>query len=434
MNNLKFIEDIEASVRKYASSFGICVHSPIIAQAILESTSGTSELATNANNFFGLKWRANRCPSASGHYIKVGSEQNPDGTYISSSMKWFKFPDLDAGVRGYFEFINVSNYAALKGVTDPETYLKNIKAAGYATSLKYVENLMNVIKKYDLTRFDDSEGVKMASVFLSAGHGGKDPGAVALGLKEKDINLQALLACKSELEARGVKVVCSRTTDEDDPLRDEVKEANSSGCDLAVSFHANAGGGDGFEAFCNTKNSDAVRLAKLAEKHVKALGQNSRGIKGGTRLGFIKNTTMTAVLFESFFVDNDVDNNIGDTIEEQKAFGRAYAAAILEYLGIAQSNAGAAESDEKKEDKETSTTANKKPYTVKIKASALNIRAGAGINHNTVGCFTDDPKMIAKNPKYYIPKGTFTIVEIVGDWGKLKSGIGWINLKYTEKV
>ena len=44
---------------------------------------------------------------------------------------------------------------------------------------------------------------------------------------------------------------------------------------------------------------------------------------------------MPAVLVESFFVDNDTDNNIGDTVAEQQAFGVAYAKAILEYFGIA---------------------------------------------------------------------------------------------------
>ena len=39
----------------------------------------------------------------------------------------------------------------------------------------------------------------MAKVFLSAGHGGSDPGAVAYGMKEKDINLQIMLACHNEL-------------------------------------------------------------------------------------------------------------------------------------------------------------------------------------------------------------------------------------------
>lgn len=174
----------------------------------------------------------------------------------------------------------------------------------------------------------------MPKVFLSAGHGGSDPGAVANGLYEKTINLNALLACQAELVRHGVTVTCSRMTDADDPVRQEVVEANASDADLAVSFHANAGGGDGFEVFYYTENAEAAKLAKLCEQHVKALGQNSRGLKRGNGLYFIKNTKMTSVLVESFFVDNKTDAKIGDTIAEQKAFGVAYAKAILEYLGV----------------------------------------------------------------------------------------------------
>jgi N-acetylmuramoyl-L-alanine amidase len=174
----------------------------------------------------------------------------------------------------------------------------------------------------------------MAKVFLSAGHGGYDPGAVANGLYEKTINLNALLACHDELTRHGVTVVCSRKTDTDDPVPQEVKEANSSGADIAVSFHANAGGGDGFEAFYHSKNASGKKLASLCEKYVRALGQNSRGLKSGDNLYFIKNTNMTSVLVESFFVDNSTDKRIGDTTAEQKAFGVAYAKAVLEYLGI----------------------------------------------------------------------------------------------------
>ncbi|MBR4932562.1 MAG: N-acetylmuramoyl-L-alanine amidase, partial [Alphaproteobacteria bacterium] len=321
MSNLNFIEQIATYVAKYAPKYNICVHSPIIAQAILESASGTSELAQeNVNNFFGLNWRENRCPTSNGYYIKVGSEQNADGSYTSSVMKWFRFPDMEAGVQGYFDFINNANYSKLKGVTEPRKYLEYIKDAGYATSLKYVDNLMNVIQKYELTKYDpkkseNAEVIAMKKVFLSAGHGGSDPGAVANGLKEKDINLQTMLACKEVLEKNNIIVICSRIADEYDPVQEEVKEANNSGCDLAVSFHVNGGGGDGFEAFCNLKNTDAVNLAKLAEKHIKTLGQNSRGIKDGMRLYFIKNTKNTSVLFESFFLDNVEDKKIGDTIE-----------------------------------------------------------------------------------------------------------------------
>lgn len=154
MSNNDFIESIAGYVKKYAYLYGITVHSPIIAQAILESASGTSELAVNAHNYFGLKYREGRCKTATGIYVKTGSEQNADGSYVSSVMLWCKFPDMENGVIGYFDFINVSNYSNLKGVSDPKTYLEKIKADGYATSLKYVDNIMAVITKYNLTQYD----------------------------------------------------------------------------------------------------------------------------------------------------------------------------------------------------------------------------------------------------------------------------------------
>ena len=186
----------------------------------------------------------------------------------------------------------------------------------------------------------------MVDVFLSAGHGGSDPGAVAYGMKEKNINLTTMLACNDILRSHGVTTSLSRTRDENDPVSEEVKEANASGAKLAVSFHANAGGGDGFEVFYYKGSEDGKRLALLCEKYVKQIGQNSRGVKTNN-LKFTRDTNMTAVLLESFFVDNDVDNDIGDTEEELKSFGVAYAKAILEYLGIVYKEAKATIDDDK---------------------------------------------------------------------------------------
>lgn len=174
----------------------------------------------------------------------------------------------------------------------------------------------------------------MAKVFLSAGHGGSDPGAVGNGFKEKDINLQIMLACQAELVRHGLTVVCSRTTDENDPVQAEVQEANASGADIAVSFHTNAGGGDGSESFYWATSADGMRLAQLCEKYTKEIGQNSRGVKTNN-LMFTRETTMVAVLCECAFIDNKNDIVIVDTVAEQKAFGVAYAKAILEYFGIA---------------------------------------------------------------------------------------------------
>ena len=261
----------------------------------------------------------------------------------------------------------------------------------------------------------------MAKVFLSAGHGGSDPGAVANGLREENINLNTLLACQAELVRHGVTVVCSRVTDENDPVQQEVKEANASGADVAVSFHANAGGGDGFEAFYWSSSTKGKKLAHLCEKHVKAMGQNSRGVKTGNKLYFIKNTDMTAVLVESFFVDNANDKQIGDTVAEQKAFGVAYAKAILEYLGITY------------KEPVTPTPAPLTSETFKVKfKEEMNVRKGPGTKNDRV---YQNGKFVVCEEGY-----VYTIVETtkVGTalWGKLKSGVGWvcISTKYCDRV
>ena len=59
-------------------------------------------------------------------------------------------------------------------------------------------------------------------------------------------------------------------------------------------------------------------------------------------------------------------------------------------------------------------------YLVKVTTDALNIRAGASTGYKINGCIRD--------------RGTYTIVETQGNWGKLKSGAGWICLDYTKKV
>ena len=144
-----------------------------------------------------------------------------------------------------------------------------------------------------------------------------------------------MLKCKEELERHGVEVVCNRTSDVEILLPDKCEKVNNSGADIAVSFHANAGLGDGFEVFYYTTSENGKKLAALCEKHVKTLGQNSRGLKSGNHLYFVKNTTMPAVLVESAFLDHITDKQIIDTKAEQEKFGVAYAKAILEYFGIA---------------------------------------------------------------------------------------------------
>ena len=158
MTNNEFIEQIAKCVKKYAYVYGIEVHSPIIAQAILESGWGRSGLASKYHNYFGLKcgsfWKGKSVNMATKEEYKVGTLTN-----IRDNFR--VYDSMEAGVKGYFDFINTSRYANLKGVKSPEEYVRRLKADGYATSSKYVDNVMRVIRDNKLTRFDDKVGENM---------------------------------------------------------------------------------------------------------------------------------------------------------------------------------------------------------------------------------------------------------------------------------
>ena len=151
MDKEAFIQKVAEKVSKYAPLYGISVHSPIIAQAIIESGWGKSGLASKYHNYFGLKcgssWKGKSVNMTTKEEYKVGTITN-----IRDNFR--VFDDFDDGIRGYFEFINTSRYANLKGVKNPEEYVRRLKADGYATSSKYVDNVMRVIRDNKLTRFD----------------------------------------------------------------------------------------------------------------------------------------------------------------------------------------------------------------------------------------------------------------------------------------
>lgn len=158
MDKETFIQKVAEKVKKYAPLYGICVHSPIIAQAIIESGWGKSGLASKYHNYFGLKcgssWKGGSVNMATREEYKPGVVTN-----IRDNFRTYE--DFDAGIRGYFEFINTRRYANLKGVKSPEEYVRRLKADGYATSSKYVDNIMRVIRDNKLMRFDGNGDVDM---------------------------------------------------------------------------------------------------------------------------------------------------------------------------------------------------------------------------------------------------------------------------------
>ena len=185
---------------------------------------------------------------------------------------------------------------------------------------------------------EENNPMSKKKVFIGVGHGGSDPGAVGY-LVEKDVNLTMAIACRDFLVAYGVDVKMSRTKDEDDTVMQEVAECNAYGPDLAVDIHNNSGGGDGFEVFHTIYGGTGKVLAENIERHVKAIGQNSRGVKtrqgaSGDYYAFIRDTACPAVICEGVFVDTKADAAQADMLAEQQAFGVAYAKGILDTLGI----------------------------------------------------------------------------------------------------
>lgn len=157
-----FIEKVAPIVVKYAKQYNFKVASPIIAQACLESAYGQTSLgAANVNNFFGMKAGSSWKGAVK---RKQTQEQKADGSYITIYSDFRAYPTMDEGIKGYFEFITgYSRYKKALTAATPRAYLQAIKDAGYATSIKYVDNNMNVVNKWELTKYDkliDNAAVK----------------------------------------------------------------------------------------------------------------------------------------------------------------------------------------------------------------------------------------------------------------------------------
>jgi len=308
----------------------------------------------------------------------------------------------------------------------------------------------------------------MASITLDFGHGGKDPGGIGNGLKEKDIVLKVGLKVGTILERHNVKVVYTRKTDVFVELSERASIANKSSTDIFVSIHTNAfsnANAKGLETYNYTGSKKGRALASdIHTQLVKdKLYTANRGLKTAN-FAVIKYTKMPAVLIELGFITNKDDVKI---LNKQGNLALSVAKGILKNLGIKYV-------EEKKEVQKASTdnlyrvrknwkdaktqlgafanlqnaidladknkgykvfndkgeqvypTAQDKPknkdnsFLVKVTADVLNIRNGPSAKTKINGTIKD--------------KGTYTIVDINGSWGRLKSGKGWISLKYAKKI
>jgi hypothetical protein len=130
-----------------------------IAQSILESGWGGSTLATQANAYFGIKCNSSYTPYSTGCYTIATQEYDPvTGTYYTVTADFRKYASVNDSIldHGYF-LAHSSRYApAFAYKENPDQFIREVAAAGYATSPTYATSVINIMVRYNLYVFDIS--------------------------------------------------------------------------------------------------------------------------------------------------------------------------------------------------------------------------------------------------------------------------------------
>ena len=166
-NKQEFIEMVGAWAKKDMEVSGVLA-SITIAQAILESGWGSSELALHANNFFGMKtslsgntWES--VWDGESKYTKPSPEQDSAGNETMKVSDFRAYPTIENSIRDHSLYLTgakkagVLRFQGLAGEKDYRKAAQIIRNGGYATDIKYVQKVCNIVEEYGLTVFDKEE-------------------------------------------------------------------------------------------------------------------------------------------------------------------------------------------------------------------------------------------------------------------------------------
>lgn len=137
-----------------------------LAQFILESGYGKTELAQKANNCFGMKcslsgntWNGSSWDGKS-KYTKKTQEQKPDGTPYTVTADFRKYPCIEDSIADHSAYLlgamngSKKRYKGLKNCADYKKSIQIIKDGGYATDVSYVAKICSIIEKWNLTAYN----------------------------------------------------------------------------------------------------------------------------------------------------------------------------------------------------------------------------------------------------------------------------------------
>ncbi|MFS0902911.1 N-acetylmuramoyl-L-alanine amidase [Priestia aryabhattai] len=181
----------------------------------------------------------------------------------------------------------------------------------------------------------------MKKIYLDAGHGGADAGAVgANGLYEKNLVLKIQQYLISYLNSTysDFTIKTTRTTDTFLSLSQRASQANSWGADAFMSIHVNAGGGTGYEDYVYRSASNASKTFQSivhgqVQPTLLSYNHPNRGRKSAN-YAVLRLTNMPTVLTEIAFIDNSTDAALLQNAAFLKSMGESYAKGIAVYLNL----------------------------------------------------------------------------------------------------
>ena len=280
-----------------------------------------------------------------------------DGTYVKNQWlqikgKWYhfrKYGELDTnkwigsyyvkadGMMAVNEWIYDSNYGGKFYLQADGVYARNIVTID-GKKHAFQENGLWIGEVPAPVNYGNYKNV----VFLDPGHGGRDPGAVYNGLREKDLNMSIYRKLRSELEKLGYTVLTSRDSDVYvDYVTERSEMVNKTDADVFISIHFNATGvpganRSGVETYIYepdedikprinkvahddpTRLSESKRLAdNIHNSVVSVAGANDRGVHG-SNYAVLRETVKPAVLIELGYMDSPEYKKISDDKYQNK--------------------------------------------------------------------------------------------------------------------
>lgn len=199
----------------------------------------------------------------------------------------------------------------------------------------------------------DFQPLRGKRIMVDPGHGGSDTGAIGpAGTKESLVTLAVGLKLRDKLEELGADVRMTRDTDrkvsgnpdgtQKEELQARVALANSWPAEVYVSVHANSStnsAAHGTETYHSRNASAKSRemAANVHEEMVKATGFRDRGVQ---EAGFyvIKNTNMPAILVETGFVSNPVEEAQLVSPDMQDKMAQAITNGVAKTFGLNEDN------------------------------------------------------------------------------------------------